>query len=58
MRGALGDPDLVANVAQADAGIAGNAQQDLRVAREKRPVRRRKVGHGVKAKTNRLRSQT
>jgi hypothetical protein len=48
--GALGDPDLVADVAQAHAGIAGDAQEDLCVAGQKGPVGRRKVGHGQKRK--------
>ena len=35
--GALGDPDGVADVAQADVGVFGQADQDLCVVGQKRP---------------------
>ena len=57
VRGALGDPHQVADVAQADAGVAGDAKQDLRVASEERPAGRRKVRHEG-ARTKRLEATT
>jgi hypothetical protein len=40
VRGPLGDPDAIADVAQADAGIAGDAEQDEGVVGEESPGQR------------------
>src|SRR2546429_9480493 len=48
MGGALGDPDRLADLAQADAGILGDAQQDLGVVGEKRPRRRTVPRHNAR----------
>jgi hypothetical protein len=38
VRGALGDPNPVADVTQADARVVGDAEQGLRVAGEEGPA--------------------
>jgi len=54
VRGAFGDPDPVAEVAQPDAGIVGDANQDLGVVGQEPPTARGVVQHLHKSRTSGL----
>ena len=55
VRGAFGDPDSVPDVAQADAGVVGNAEQDPGVIGQERPGGCGVLGHRVEFSVLRLR---
>ena len=55
MRGPLGDTDALADVAQANSGVTGDADQHLGVVGQKRPTRCRVLSHPHEHNISRLR---